>query len=428
MQRSTSPARAARSTSLAFILLGLAACGSEPGNPATAAARGPAGATGGPPPVAVRVAEVVERAAAERLTFVATVEASLATTIGAEVSGQVVQVPVREGDRVEGGRSVLAQLDTRPREIELREAVAVAAKAREELEKLRRGYREEEVAQRDAEAAGQQAVLHRAEADYRRAEQLHRDELISRAELQRAESEYLAAMHRARQLGEALRMMRAGPRPEDIAQAEAELTGAQARADRIRDEIRRSTVRAPVSGFIVRKHVDVGAWLQPGTAVADLVVLDPVYVTGPVGEREISRVRPGQSAAVSLDAYPGRDFVGVVTAVIPGADPASRTFPVRLTVRNADGRLKPGMFARVAIRTGAEVRALFVPRDAVIRRGRQDLVFVVTGDRAQAVPVETGLEADSLVAVRADGLRSGQVVITLGNEGLQPDARVQVVP
>lgn len=392
--------------------------------PAATDAQGPAA----PQAVPVKAVPLVERPVVEEVRFIATVEPSTATTVGAEVSGRVTALPVREGDRVVGGQTVLARLDTTPREIELREARAAVARAREELAKLRRGYREEEVAQRAAEAAELQAILDRAAQDFQRAERLYRSELISLAEQQRFESEYRAAREKHRRALEALRMARAGPRPEEIAQAEADLAQARARADRIADQIRRSTIVAPFTGFVVRKHADVGAWLQPGDRVVDLFALNPVYVTGPVGEREIRRVRPGQPALLALDAYPGQPFRGAVSAVVPGADPASRTFPVKVTVANPEGLLKAGMFARVAVRVGGDRTGLFAPKDAVVRRAGRDFVFVVNSDEVRLVPVGTGTEAGALVEVRGAGLAAGQLVVTLGNEFLQPGMKVRRVP
>lgn len=379
----------------------------------------------GPRAIPVSVAPVTTRAIADEVTFIGTVEPTIATTVGAEVAGRVVEVPVQEGDRVVAGRSVLARLDATPREIQLREARAAVAKAREELAKLQRGYREEEVAQRQADADAQRALLARARADFERAQKLHADQIISTAERQRFEAEYLAAKERHRAATEALRMARAGPRPEEIAQAEAELAQVQARADRIRDEIRRMTVRAPITGYVVRKRVEVGAWVQTGDRIADLIALDTVFVTGPVGEREIRRVRAGQPAQIALDAYPGRAFTGTVSAVVPGADAASRTFPVKVTVANPDGLLKAGMFARVAVRTGQARTGLFLPKDAVVRRSGQDFVFVVEGDLANLVRVETGAIVDGLLEVRSRELAPGQPVVTLGNEFLQPGMKVR---
>lgn len=378
-----------------------------------------------PAAVPVAVVPIVERPVVDEVAFIASVEPSVSTSLGAEISGRVIEVPVQEGDRVVAGSTVLARLDPGPREIQLREAMAAVAKAREELEKLRRGYRAEEIGQRAADMAEREAVLAWAEADFRRAERLHREEIISVAELQRFQSDYLAAKQRHEAAAQALRMARAGPRAEEIAQAEAELAQARARADRVSDEIRRTTIHAPITGYVLRKRVEVGAWAQPGSLVADLIALDPVFVVGPVGEREIRRVQPGQTARVTADAYPGRTFAGTVAAVVPGADPASRTFPVRLTVPNPDGALKAGMFARVAVRTGGGRRGLFVPKDAVVARGGQEFVFVVDGDTATLVRVQTGAVLDGVVEVRGSGLAAGQQAVTLGNEFLQPGAKVQ---
>ena len=387
-------------------------------------AQGPPGARA----VAVKTVPVVTRPVVEEVSFIASVEPSVSTTMAAEVAGAVVEAAVREGDRVEAGRTVLVRLDVTPREIQRREAAAAMARARQELDKLERGARDEEVAQGDAELAEQAAILAREKQDLDRAERLHREEIISLAELQRVAAAYEAARQRYRRLEEALGMIRAGPRAEEIAQARADLDGARARLDRVADEIRRSTIVAPISGYVVRKRVDVGAWVQPGTAVADLIALDPVEITGPVGEREIRQVRVGQAARVTVDAYPGRAFGGRVLAVVPGADPASRTFPVKVAVANPGALLKAGMFARVAVRTGEGRTGLFVPKDAVVRRGGQEFVFLVNGTAAELVRVRTGLEVNDLVEVEGDGLAAGQAAVTLGNEFLQPGMPVKAMP
>ena len=250
--------------------------------------------------------------------------------------------------------------------------------------------------------------------------------MIDGDETQRFQAEYLAAKQKHQRMDAAHRMMQAGPRPEEIAQAEADLAQVQARADSIADEIRRMTIRAAITGYLVKKHVDVGVWLKPGDKVVDLIALDPVFITGAVGEREVPRIRAGQGASVTVDAHPGRTFRGHVSAVVHGADLASRTFPVKVTVENSGGLLKAGMFARVSVRTGQGGKGLFLPKDAVVRRGGQEFVFVVNGDAAKQVRVRTGVEVGGLVEIRGDGLTTGQRAVTLGNEFLQPDMKVAV--
>jgi multidrug efflux pump subunit AcrA (membrane-fusion protein) len=322
----------------------------------------------------------------------------------------------------------MARLDTTSREIQLRETEAARAKAREQLAMLRRGTRAEEVALREAAMAEQQALLARAEAEFQRARQLFQDHLISRSELERLQADYLAVRQKHEAALQAFQMAREGPRPEEITQAEADLAQATARVERIQHEIRQATIRAPISGHVVKKHVEAGAWVQPGTAVVSLIALDPVFVTGPVGERDIARVRTGQPAQVTADAYPGQVFSGTVTAIVPGADTGSRAFPVRVTLRNPDARLKAGMFARVSVRTGQGRQGLFVPKDAVVRRGGQEYVFVVDGDTARQVKIEIGALVDGLVEVRARELAPGLKAITLGNEFLQPGMKIRPTP
>jgi membrane fusion protein (multidrug efflux system) len=131
---------------------------------------------------------------------------------------------------------------------------------------------------------------------------------------------------------------------------------------------------------------------------------------------------------VTADAYPGQVFSGTVTAIVPGADTGSRAFPVRVTLRNPDARLQAGMFARVSVRTGQGRQGLFVPKDAVVRRGGQEYVFVVDGDTARQVKIEIGALVDGLVEVRARELAPGLKAITLGNEFLQPGMKIRPTP
>jgi RND family efflux transporter MFP subunit len=301
-------------------------------------------------------------------------------------------------------------------------------RAREELAKLRRGSRREEIDQRAAELGEQQAIVDRLARDHERAQKLRADEIISESELQRTESDHAAARQKLERAAAALRMAEAGSRPEEIAMAEADLEQATARAERITDEVRRTRIVAPITGHVVKRHVDVGAWVGRGDRVVDLIGLDPVFATGVVGEREIPQVRVGQPATVTLDAFPGRTFRGRVGAIVPGAEAGSRTFPVKVTVDNPGGLLKAGMFARVTVQIGQGRTGLFVPKDAVVRRGGQEYVFLVNGDAAQQVKVRVRAEMGALVEVSGDGLAAGARAITLGNEFLQPGMKVAPAP
>ncbi|MFQ5883167.1 MAG: HlyD family secretion protein, partial [Candidatus Methylomirabilales bacterium] len=285
----------------------------------------------GPPPIPVEVASVVEVSVRRQISAVGTVGANLYTTVSAEVAGAVARFDLREGDRVEKGQ-VLARLRRTDLAIALKEAEALMAKARAEWEKLKRGSRVEEIAGRRAALAERKALLARAEQDYRRFRALFAEGAVSTAERDRAEAAYLAAKAQVRQAEEALREAETGPRQEDVAAAEAEYRRARAVYDRITDALGKTVVHAPFTGYIVKKHVEVGQWVEEGGEVADLVDIDTVYVVIPVNERDIGKIRRRDEATLTVDTYPGRTFKGQITHIIPQADVSSRNFPVKIRV------------------------------------------------------------------------------------------------
>jgi RND family efflux transporter MFP subunit len=434
---------------------------------------------GPPPDTPVVVAPVVARPVRNEVTFIGTVEPDRSVTVQAEVAGRVIRAEPREGEAVTGGQTVLAELDRAPNQLSLGEARALAAKARQEWDKLLKGNRPEEIDEarqnvaraearlRDLEAGARpqereqaKSALAEAEArrvwaerEFQRVEQLVRQELVATQERDRAwqafevarsqeraareqvalveagtrAEQIEAARAEVRQTQQRLRLLQAGPRAEEIAQAEAEYRRAAFVVERLEDELRRMTIVAPFTGFLVRKRVEAGAWLRPGDPVADLIDLDPVFVVGPVNEREASRLRNGARARVTLDAHPDRAFTGELTHVVPQADRESRAFPVKVRVRNPEHVLKSGMFARVALEVPGNRQALHVPRDAIVRRGGASLVFVVDNGVARARPVRTGVSAGGLVEVLDGAVAAGQEVVIVGNDTLQDGAKVRKV-
>jgi membrane fusion protein (multidrug efflux system) len=324
-----------------------------------------------PPAVAVEVAPVVERAVEREIQAVGTVEANLTTTVSAEVAGAVARFDLREGDHLAKGQ-VLARLRRSDLEIGLKEA--------------------------EANLDEKRALFVRAEQDF---QALFTEGAISAAELDRVGAAARAAKAQKESAEEALR--------------------------RVADQLRRTTVVAPFSGYLVKKHAEVGQWIEEGGKVADLVDIDIVYAVIPVNERDIGRVRQGNEATLTVDTYPGRVFRGRVTHIVPQADVTSRNFPVRIKVDNLPDRLlKAGMFARVAVRYGEPRQGLFIPKDAVVVRGRDQVVFVVQDGKVRMLPVKAGRPQEGFSEVVEGSLKSGDTVVVTGNESLADQAAVVV--
>src|SRR5687767_14037478 len=113
--------------------------------------------------------------------------------------------------------------------------------------------------------------------------------------------------------------------------------------------IEKSQVQAPVHGVVSKRHVEVEQWVKEGDPVADIVQLDPLWVRVNVPEGVLSRLTKGDEARITIDALGGEVFTGKVDQILPEADPASRTFQVKLILPNADGRVRPGFFARATL-------------------------------------------------------------------------------
>lgn len=170
-------------------------------------------------------------------------------------------------------------------------------------------------------------------------------------------------------------------------------------------------LRAPASGVVVEKHAQAGARVIPGNPLYHIADLSSVWVEAEVFEKDLSLVERGQSARVSLEAYPGESFPGRVTYVYPTVSMESRTARVRLEIPNPDGRLKPGMYATVRLRAPAAGPSVTVPRSAVLNTGERSVVFVRSSDDA-LVPreVRTGLTSGDRIVV-VEGLEAGETVV-----------------
>jgi membrane fusion protein (multidrug efflux system) len=279
--------------------------------------------------------------------------------VASEVDGVVTELAVEEGDRVEEGALLLA--------IDPEKRALMAANVR--------------AMHRDAQAA-----LAEAEREAVRIRKLHEGGIASDAALDKVET----GLSRASSRVEATR---------------AELSVAE-RA------VRDANVRAPFAGWIARRDVSRGEYVRPGQPLFELVALDPIEVEFSVTERDSARVEIGQLVQVSVAPYPEESFQGEVTVILPTLDPKTRTLRVKAQIANADGRLRPGLFARADLGIARREGALLVPEEAVLQRADGEVVFVVTPeDTARRVLVKTGLQRAGKIEIVQGVAAQDQVVV-----------------
>ena len=202
------------------------------------------------------------------------------------------------------------------------------------------------------------------------------------------------------------------------------LKNARAQAEEQRAELAKKTLRAPFAGHLGIRAVDLGQYLNPGTAVVTLEALDPLFVDFSVPQQALNRVEVGQAVTAKVDTFPGQSFQGKIIAVSPSVDTDSRNVQMRASLPNPDHRLLPGMFATIDIAAGAPQQWITLPQTAITYNPYGSTVYLVehAGDAGPAQPAggaaQTGGTAQASGAAQAGGaapkLVARQVFVTTG--------------
>jgi len=294
----------------------------------------PSGPTAEDPSPAVAVATApVQAIALESKGYIIPARQIL---VSPKVNGMVEHLSFQEGQRVAKGE-VLAVLEKTDYEADVRRAEAMLLSAKHRLEELQRGFRPEEVSQSRAELAESEAQLAQNEADWKRAQELRKKNVISREEYDAAESRYRAQQQRVERLRFAAKLMKDGPRIERIDIARAEVQQAEAELAKARWRLDNCTIRAPISGTILKKNAEEGNVVNPiafngSFSLCEMADLADLEVDLTIQERDISRIFKGQKCKVRAEAFPERVYDGWVSRLMPIADRAKGAVPVRVKV------------------------------------------------------------------------------------------------
>lgn len=314
------------------------------------------------PPASVSVAKVMRGQIAPQNEFIATIFYQEISETASEISGLVGVVHFEEGQRVKE-KQILVELGS---EILGKRIQATTASFEQILSEL--------------EIAG---------IDLTRREELIKKKSISKQSYDENRFRVIGLEKRAASL--------------------------KAEVERLEIELEKKSIRAPFDGIVITRNVDRGEWISEGETVAVIGKDDIIDVVAEVPERFIQYIKNGMPVSVTANSS---NFVGTVNAIVPRGDVATRTFPVKIRTPNEHGLIE-GMSARVTLPTGKIMQALIVPRDAVISKFGQNVVYAVVDDKSNMIPVQI-VGYDGLSAgVESQGLVEGMFVVVEGNERLR---------
>jgi Cu(I)/Ag(I) efflux system membrane fusion protein len=187
----------------------------------------------------------------------------------------------------------------------------------------------------------------------------------------------------------------------------------------------RLTLTAPISGVLTELNAREGSTVMPGMLLARINGLSSVWAEAQVPESQAAQMRVGAKVVARSPALPGTTFEGQVQALLPEVNATTRTFKVRMALRNPGGQLVPGMFVQMALSGVGQAKTLFVPSEAVIRTGQRVVVMTAEADGSfRPVEVETGLEAGGQTEIRR-GLQAGQKVVLSGQFLIDSEASLK---
>jgi len=319
----------------------------------------------------VKVEAIKAEALGETIQVTATIrpDQDRLARVAPRIEGRITSAPAKLGDRVRAGQT-LATLDS----VDVAEAHATWTQS--------------------------QAELRIAEADFKRAESLNAEEIISRKDFLRAQADRDKAAAAVRNAADRLRL----------------LGGAQAASG---SGVAGFAVTAPFAGTVIEKKVTLGELGSPSEAMFTIADLSRVWIQADLPEAALAKVRLGANAKVTVPAYPGETFSGRVGHIGAMLDKDTRTIAARIEVANADGRLKPEMFATATIEAGGDKRdVISLPDAAIVLLEGQPTVFVYEQGAYEARQVEPGERLGGRTLLKS-GIKAGDQVVTSGAYALK---------
>jgi RND family efflux transporter MFP subunit len=315
-----------------------------------------------PPPTRVSVAKVKTGMVAPQNDFIATIFYQEISETASEISGLVEAVRFEEGQRVKKGQILV---------------ILGSEILRKRLKAIRSTY--EQVL----------SELEIATIDLKRREKLFQKKSISEQSYDENRYRVIGTEKRAASLS--------------------------AQVEQLTIELKKKKIRAPFDGVVIKRRVDRGEWISEGETVAVIGKDDIIDIVAELPEQFIQYIKIGMQVSASAN---GNNFSGTVIAIVPKGDVATRTFPVKIRTPNHYSLIE-GMSAKVTLPKGERNEALLVPRDAIISKFGQTVVFAVKDSEAVMVPVQIigfdGLEA----GIASAGLKEEMLVVVEGNERLQ---------
>jgi HlyD family secretion protein len=363
--------------------------------------------------------------------------------VTSKVTGRLEWIGVEKGDKVKEGQ-VLVRLENQEFRASYEQAQGGLANARAYVDELQHGSRPEEVQQAQHNLDEARATLANDRLTLDRTKELAGGGVVSRQALDDATAKFESDQQRVNSLEKGFQLSKIGPRAEEIARAQGALTQAQGQVDYAKAQLDATVIRAPVTGTILDRTAEKGELITaqfasaaaggPQGSVVSLADLNDLQVELDIAQADFARLGPTQKAKVTTDAYPDKEYDGVIAQISPEANRQKATVQVKVQVQNPDKypavQLRPEMNATVkflandAPKNTKEPTGVYVPSTAIRDRDGKKIVFLAYNEKAVAREVHVvGQRSDGALV---DGLVGGESVITTAPPTLKDGDKIKI--
>lgn len=364
----------------------------------------------------VKIETVAKQSVDESYEAVGTVRAKNSSIVSAKLMGTIVAMKVREGDPVRAGQ-ILVEIDSREARIQGQRSGAGLVEMRGALDEVDRSIKAAQSSQ-----AATEANRRLASSTLRRYQQLLDRKSISPQEFDEVRARHEVAEAEAERDARLLQSLEAKRRQAlaRIDQAKADVAGSQIYSSY-------SRIAAPISGVVVSRQADVGYMAAPGVPLLTIESGTDYRLEAAVQESQINNIHLRDQVRVQIDALGPQELAGIVVEVVPTADPASRTYLVKISIAPPDGNqqiIRSGLYGKARFIIG-QTQALTIPRKAVVERGQLTSVYVVDQSGvAHMRLVKTGKTYTDRVEMLS-GLSEGEQIVIDGVEAVSDGSRVR---
>jgi multidrug efflux pump subunit AcrA (membrane-fusion protein) len=375
--------------------------------------------------IPVRTALVEKGEVNSFLKVTGVVEANETVRVTSEIMGQAKEVKVKDGEEVNKG-DILIVLGDEQIKIQVAQAQATLDSIQASSDKIKSGARPQEIKQ--ADSAVLQAKINRdsAEENYLRMEKLFSEKVISKQQYEQAKNQYEIADVQYQSAQESYELVIEGAAEEDIKSVEAQVRQAKAALDMVKYQLKNTQITAPISGKVTSITVSSGEMVSPSIPLLSIIDVNRIFVKVGISEKDISKIKEGQTVDLKIDAFSEEKFQGEVVSKGVAVDQISKTLEVKIEILQPEVDIPVGVFARGDILVKTNQEALIISSSALVRKKDGIYVYVIEEGIARQKEVVLGIIQDERVEI-LEGLSEEEEIVILGNQELGDGLKVDVL-